>query len=198
MAMLGLVAWLAVVTDAFVNKPGGLVGLPRTATSSTTLSVPTSTYSAVVKSAPLIPFATAAAATRRRGGALNMASADFDQMQYTEAAWSVVAAVTKVAEYHKTSTVEAPLLLDFMLNPTKHGGGDDAESAKSVTVKVLEQAGIDVKILRQGLEEHLSKQPKMSQGGTQNIMGRDLPKVLENARTIQSILGVSEINCVSR
>jgi ATP-dependent Clp protease ATP-binding subunit ClpB len=123
-----------------------------------------------------------------------MSSPDFDQMQYTEAAWSAVAAVTKVAEYYRMSYVEAPLLLDFLLNPAKHNGGDDAQSANKAVIKVLEQAGVDVKTLRSSLEEHLSRQPKMSQGGTQNIMGKDLPKVLENARTIMSVLGDSFVS----
>lgn len=193
MAVLCVAASLG-VTGAFVNKPL-LVRASRATPSSSAASVQPASLAAF-KDLALAPFP----ASRRshRGGALKMASADFDQMQYTEAAWSVVAAVTKVAEYHKSSTVEAPLILDFMLNPGKHNGGDDAESAKSVTVKVLEQAGLDVKQLRQGLEEHLSRQPKMSQGGSQNIMGRDLPKVLENARTIQSILGVSEGDSVGQ
>ena len=119
-----------------------------------------------------------------------MASPDWDQMKYTEAAWGAVSSLTKVAEYYQSSAVEAPLLLDVLLNPSKHNAGDDAESAQKVVQKVLEQAGVSVKELRSGLETHLSKQAKMS-SGTQNIMGRDLPKVLENARTIQSVLGVS-------
>lgn len=132
---------------------------------------------------------------RRGTTALRMASPDWDQMKYTEAAWGAVSSLTKVAEYYQSSAVEAPLLLDVLLNPTKHSAGDDAESAQKVVKKVLEQAGVDVKKLRSSLETHLSKQAKMSEG-TQNIMGRDLPKVFDNARTIQSVLGVSCCNFV--
>ena len=177
MALLCVAASLG-ATDAFVNKP-----LVTRATSSFS--------SVTVQQQQLPPTSAFRPMINRRHTALQMASSDFDQMQYTEAAWSAVAAVTKVAEYYKMSYVEAPLLLDFLLNPGKHGGGEDAESANRVATKVLEQSGIDVKQLRSSLEEHLSRQPKLSSGGTQNIMGRDLPKVLESARTVQSVLGVS-------
>jgi ATP-dependent Clp protease ATP-binding subunit ClpB len=62
----------------------------------------------------------------------------------------------------------------------------------------LEQAGVDVSDLRSQLETHLSKQPKIqnssSGGSAQKIMGRDLPKVLEASRTIQSMLGDSFVS----
>jgi ATP-dependent Clp protease ATP-binding subunit ClpB len=54
---------------------------------------------------------------------------------------------------------------------------------------------VDVSDLRRALETHLSKQPKIqSNAGGQKVMGRDLPKVLEAARTIQSMLGDSFVS----
>lgn len=174
-------------TNAFVNKPS---------LTPFTSSAPTGSTSTGISALETIAGRTAYHRRfnnhqQRRGTtALRMASPDWDQMKYTEAAWGAVSSLTKVAEYYQSSAVEAPLLLDVLLNPSKHNAGDDAESAQKVVQKVLEQAGVSVKELRSSLETHLSKQAKMS-GGTQNVMGRDLPKVLDNARTIQSVLGVS-------
>lgn len=114
-----------------------------------------------------------------------------DESKYTEAAWSAVASATKAADFYQANAVEAPFLLEVMLNPSKHGAGDSAESAKRVVSKVLETAGVNVKEIRSGLEQHLSKQPKITGQTGQKMMGRDLPKVLESAKTIQSVLGVS-------
>ena len=85
------------------------------------------------------------------------------------------------------------MLLDVILNPTKHNAGDSAESAKSAVEKVFAKADVDVKKIRQELEDHMSKQPKLS--GTspeqQKTMGTDMVKVLEQARNSQTMLGVS-------
>ena len=127
---------------------------------------------------------------------LRMAAEDFNEAKYTEAAWSAIASLTKAADFYESSTVEAPLLLEIMLNPTKHGAGDDAEAAKRVVEKVLGKAGVDLKDLRSDLEKHLSKQPRMSGGGssTQKSMGRTLQKVLETARLGKSTLGDSFVS----
>lgn len=121
---------------------------------------------------------------------LRMAGGDFDESKYTEAAWSAVATLTKAAEYYEASTVEAPILLDIMLNPSKHNAGDDAESAKRVVEKVFQKANVDLNSLRSELEKYLAKQPKVS-GSSQKTMGRILQKVLEYARDTKNVLGVS-------
>jgi len=126
-----------------------------------------------------------------------MASDDFDQTKYTEASWAAIVALTKVADYYQASTVEAPFLLDVMLNPTKHGAGEDAESAKRVMEKVLGSAGVDTKKLRQDLENYLGKQPKLSNGSPQKAMGRSLQQVLETSRSSMSILGDSFVSTES-
>jgi ElaB/YqjD/DUF883 family membrane-anchored ribosome-binding protein len=127
---------------------------------------------------------------------LRMSSDDFNEQKYTEAGWAVVAALTKAADFHKTSTVESPILLDLLLNPSKHKAGDDAESARKAVEKVLKEVKCDVKALRQELETHLTQQPKM-QGDAinqQKTMGYSLPKVLEAARNAMSTLGDSFVS----
>lgn len=123
--------------------------------------------------------------------ALRMSSEDFDQAKYTESAWSAINALTRAADYYKASTVEPPLLLEILLNPSKHSAGDDGESARRVAEKALSQGGVDVKKLRGDLEAYLAKQPKIS-GDTQIIMGRTFQRVSDAARSIKMNLGVSE------
>jgi ATP-dependent Clp protease ATP-binding subunit ClpB len=119
-----------------------------------------------------------------------MASDDFNEAKYTEAAWSLISSLTKVADFYETTSVEAPLLLDLMLNPSKHNAGESAESAKRVVEKILTKANVNVSDLRSDLEVHLSKQARIRDSNSM-IMGRSLQKVLDTARIGQSILGVS-------
>ena len=124
--------------------------------------------------------------------ALQMAAEDFNESKYTEAAWSAIASLTKVADYYSATTVESPLLLDILLNPGKHNAGESAEAAKKVVEKVLQTAGVDVKELRKKLESYLAGQAKVTgSGSTQKALGPYLTKVLESARTVMSVLGVS-------
>jgi ATP-dependent Clp protease ATP-binding subunit ClpB len=123
-----------------------------------------------------------------------MAADDFNEAKYTEAAWSSIAALTKVADYYQTNACESFHLLDVLLNPSKHNAGDDAEAAKRVVDKILSSAGVDVKDLRRDLETHMGKQAKLTDGSAQKTMGRSLPKVLETARQTMSVLGDSFIS----
>lgn len=130
----------------------------------------------------------------RKSTSLQMASEDFNESKYTEAAWASIASITKAADFYETSQVEAPLLLEVMLNPVKHGAGEDAEAAKRVVEKVLSKAGVNIKDLRSALEKYLSKQPRVTGGGTvtqQRSMGRSFAKVLDTARQEKGVLGVS-------
>ena len=124
---------------------------------------------------------------------LHMASDNFNEAKYTEAAWSAIAALTDAADFYQAQTIEAPILLDVMLNPIKHNAGEDAEAAKRVVEKALGKAGTDVNELRKELEKYLSKQVRVSDGGAQKTMGRTLQKVLETARNGKEVLGVSFI-----
>lgn len=121
-----------------------------------------------------------------------MSSDDFNEQKYTESAWACMIALTKVAEFYTSTTVDSQMLLDVMLNPTKHNAGEDAEGAKRVAEKVLMKADINPNTLRQELEVYMSKQPKISGTmDTQKVMGRSMVNVLDKAREIQPLLGVS-------
>ena len=121
-----------------------------------------------------------------------MSADDFNEGKYTESAWACIASLTKAADYYSSTTVDSPMLLDIMLNPTKHNAGEDAESAKRVVEKVLMKADVNVNMLRQELEIYMSKQPKISGNmDAQKVMGRTMMKVLEKARDTKGLLGVS-------
>lgn len=121
---------------------------------------------------------------------LHMAAEDFNEAKYTETAWSSVSSLTKVADFYQASTVEAPFLLDVMLNPSKHNAGESADAAQKVVEKALGKAGVNVKELRSELETFLAKQARLSDYSSKS-MGYTLQKVLETARVGQSVLGVS-------
>jgi hypothetical protein len=55
----------------------------------------------------------------RESTLLRMAADDFNESKYTEAAWSAIATLTKAADYYEASTIEAPILVDILLNPQK-------------------------------------------------------------------------------
>ena len=127
--------------------------------------------------------------------ALRMSSDDFNEQKYTEAAWASVAALTKVADKYQMTMVDPPLLLDVLLNPTKHQAGESAEAAKKAAEKVLKAAGVDLKVLREELDQYIEKQPKVTgNGAQQKTMGYNLPKVFDAARTATSSLGDSFVS----
>lgn len=144
---------------------------------------------ALVPSSSFVGMKTRPMKGQRSLTSLRMAADDFDQSKYTESAWSAIASLTKAADYYEASTVDPPLLMDILLNPSKHGAGDDGESAKKVVEKALQRAGVNVKDLRSELEKYLAKQPKVS-GSSQVVMGRNFQKLLDSARTNKSMLGV--------
>jgi ATP-dependent Clp protease ATP-binding subunit ClpB len=128
-----------------------------------------------------------------RETSLRMAADAFNEGKYTEAAWSTIATLTKAADYYETSTIESPILLDVLLNPTKHNAGDSAESAKRVVEKVFGKAGVDTKELRSELEKYLAKQAKMKDSSQKSI-GRNLARVLDAASDAKDVLGDSFIS----
>jgi hypothetical protein len=122
---------------------------------------------------------------------LQMAAEDFNEGKYTEAAWSIIASLTKAADFYQTTSVEAPLLLDIMLNPTKHSAGENADAARTVTEKILSSAGVDIKTMRSELEKYMSKQARVSgDSSQQKVLGRSMQQVLDAARATKAILGV--------
>eukprot|EP00547_Thalassionema_nitzschioides_P004690 CAMPEP_0194217664 /NCGR_PEP_ID=MMETSP0156-20130528/21914_1 /TAXON_ID=33649 /ORGANISM="Thalassionema nitzschioides, Strain L26-B" /LENGTH=911 /DNA_ID=CAMNT_0038946777 /DNA_START=305 /DNA_END=3040 /DNA_ORIENTATION=- len=121
-------------------------------------------------------------------------SDSFSSDKYTEAAWAVLASLSKASDYYEASTIEAPIMVDILLNPSKHAPGDEkTESAKRVAEKILQKANVDVPSLRSELEKYLAKQPKVSNSANK-MQGQSLMKVLERARTNQSLLGDSFIS----
>eukprot|EP00586_Coscinodiscus_wailesii_P013634 CAMPEP_0172519750 /NCGR_PEP_ID=MMETSP1066-20121228/291601_1 /TAXON_ID=671091 /ORGANISM="Coscinodiscus wailesii, Strain CCMP2513" /LENGTH=1055 /DNA_ID=CAMNT_0013302393 /DNA_START=145 /DNA_END=3313 /DNA_ORIENTATION=- len=127
---------------------------------------------------------------RSKTSALRMASDDFSEASYTEAAWSAIASLTKAADYYSTTTLEAPLLLDVLLSPSKHAPGDDgAKAAASVVEKTLMKAGADTKTLKADLETYMSQQAKMTSGSAgQKTMGQTLARVFDGARQNKLVL----------
>jgi hypothetical protein len=123
--------------------------------------------------------------------ALQMAAEDFDETKYTEAAWSLITALTKAADYYQAENVDAPFLLELMLNPSTHNAGDNAEAARKVVEKILTKSGTDIKALKSELETYFSKQAKLSTESKNKVMGRTLQKVLDAARVGKNVLGVS-------
>jgi len=129
---------------------------------------------------------------------LKMNTADTSsQESYTDAAWEVIAALPKVTEFHSTSSAEAPHLLDILLNPAKHNlqNDDKLESAHKVVMNILATAGVDVNQMKSELENHFSKQPKITITGdvgmvsSKKVMGQSLQRVLETARDSKGELG---------
>ncbi|KAL3776200.1 hypothetical protein HJC23_011067 [Cyclotella cryptica] len=135
---------------------------------------------------------------QQRTFGLRMASSeDFDQTKYTEAAWATLAALPACAESYMSTSVEAPMLLAILLNPTKYQAGESAMTAKQVAMQLLEDAGVDVQQLRNDVEAYLEKQPKVTLGdgaSTQKSMGRVLADVLQAGREIKSELKDSYIS----
>ena len=114
--------------------------------------------------------------------ALRMSSNDyFNEQTYTEAAWSAMISLQSAAESYQATQVEAPMLLDTLLNPSKYSGKDSADSARQVAEGVLTKAGVNMDTLRSELEGYFKKQPKVSGGSGQITMGRNLNAVLRKA-----------------
>lgn len=116
---------------------------------------------------------------------------NFDQNQYTDAAWSAIAALPGCADYHSATSVDAPQLLSILLNPTRYQAGEGALTARQVATKLLEDAGVDVERLTRDVEAYLDKQPKVSgDTSSQKSMGRTLGEVLGAARGVRDGLKV--------
>jgi len=131
--------------------------------------------------------------SRRLKTALQMANEDMSQAAYTDAAWELISSLPKAADYYSTSTVEAPLLMDVMLNPSKHSSSDGAKSAQKVAEKLLTNAKVNVQDLKRALEDYLSKQVRVSDTSSK-MMGGSLKRILEEARNNKKILNDSFVS----
>eukprot|EP00371_Babesia_bovis_P001286 XP_001609933.1 ClpB [Babesia bovis T2Bo] len=100
-----------------------------------------------------------------------------DSEDFTDKAWEAVSSLAEVANKYKSSFVEADMLLLNILNLGE----------ESTCHKILATAGVDIDKMREELEAHLSKQPRMSGGfGDQKVLGRTLQNVLTVTRRIKS------------
>lgn len=123
----------------------------------------------------------------------------FDSTRYTEAAFATLAALPFCAESYSATAVEAPMLLSILLNPTKYQASDAAVNAKAVAVKLLEDAGVDVEALKNGVEDYLERQPTVTITGDgseskQKSLGNALKDVMETATEIKKELKDSYIS----
>lgn len=131
----------------------------------------------------------------RQTTTLRMADDDFNEGKYTESAWACMASLTKAADYYTATTIEAPILLDLMLNPSKHNAGENAEAAKRTVEKILIKADVDVNQIKKELEMFMSKQPKVTGNmDAQKVLGRSLMKVLDRSRDAKGLLGDSYVS----
>jgi ATP-dependent Clp protease ATP-binding subunit ClpB len=127
---------------------------------------------------------------------------DFDQTKYTDAAWSAIAALPAAADVYSATSVDAPMLLAILLNPTKYQAGENALTARQVVVKLLQDSvddsntAFDIDNLRSDVETYLNKQPKVSGtgGDSQKRMGRTLAEVLKASRDVRDGLQDSFIS----
>lgn len=144
--------------------------------------------------ATLHPLASRTRRSSKSTTSLRMAEQDFDQTQYTDAAWSTIAALPACSDFYSATSVDAPMLLAILLNPTKYQAGEAAGTARQVTIKLLEDAGADIDKLTKEVESFLEKQPKVS-GDTsdQKSLGRTLAESLEAGRGVRDGLKVSYI-----
>ena len=136
--------------------------------------------------------------SRSTKSALQMSSSqDFDQQQYTDASWSAISTLPQCADYYSATSVDAPMLLAILLNPTKYQASENASTAKQVVTKLLNDANVNVDKLKDDVEEYLQKQPTVSgDTSTQKSMGRTLGEVLEAGRGVRDGLKVC-ILCIS-
>ena len=133
---------------------------------------------------------------------LHQAADDFDQTKYTDAAWSAIAALPAVADAYGATSVDAPMLLSVLLNPTKYRAGENALTARQVVVKLLQDSvdgnnnTFDIDDLRSDVEAYLDKRPKVSGTGleSQKRMGRTLAEVLKASRDVRDGLRDSYVS----
>jgi len=132
---------------------------------------------------------------------LHQAADDFDQTKYTDAAWSAIAALPAVADAYGATSVDAPMLLGVLLNPTKYKAGENALTARQVVVKLLQDSvdgdtTFDIDELRRDVEAYLDERPKVSGTGLdgQKRMGRTLAEVLKASRDVRDGLRDSYVS----
>lgn len=184
------------VVDAFGIGSANNIITPRRKISNVIATCPSSFLSSIASNSQ----------ARRTTTRLYQVADDFDQTKYTDAAWSAIAALPAAADAYSATSVDAPMLLSILLNPTKYQAGTNALTARQVVVKLLEDAVVvvdeygsntsfDIDSLRSDVEAYLDKQPKVSgTGESQKRMGRTLADVLKASRDVRDGLQDSYIS----
>ena len=190
-------AVLVVVVEAFAPTILHNTNIHMTPPSSSSSS---SSSSSTPSHAIISDHAHTSASSRRRSTQLFLSDNSnnnnnyFDQTQYTDAAWSAIVGLPPCSNYYSSTSVDAPMLLSILLNPTKYQvpNIDNALTAKTVVTKLLTDAGVtNIDIIKRDVEKYLEKQPKVSgDTSTQKSLGRVLGEVLEAARGVKDGLKV--------
>ena len=119
----------------------------------------------------------------------------FSQQSYTDAAWASIAALPVVSDYYAATVLEAPMLLDVLLNPAKHSKAEEKiKSAQKIVEKTFLKAGVNLQQMKQELETFMAKQPRLSGDTSNKVLGQSLQKVLDRAKESKQILNDSYIS----
>lgn len=97
---------------------------------------------------------------------------------YTEKAWDAIAKLPQYADKYSTQYVEATHILRALLD----------EGPAGLAQRIIFKAGGDVKVLEKSLEEHFSKQPRISDTSTK-AMGKSMTDCLTKANNFKRELG---------
>lgn len=98
---------------------------------------------------------------------------------YTENAWNVLSKLGDISSKYQSAYVEADTLLLGLLDDEKD----------SICMRALESIPVDTEKLKEDLETHLKRQPKMSGGFEQKVLGRILQNVLGTSKRIKAEFG---------
>jgi ATP-dependent Clp protease ATP-binding subunit ClpB len=97
---------------------------------------------------------------------------------YTEKAWDAVAKLPQYGDKYSTQSLEATHLLRGLLD----------EGPGGLAHRILSKAGVDAKVVDTKLEDHLSKQPRVSDV-TSKIMGKTLINSLQSSANFKKEMG---------
>lgn len=97
---------------------------------------------------------------------------------YTEKAWDAIAKLPQYADKYSTQYIEATHILRALLD----------EGADGLAQRIIFKAGGDGKLLEKNLEEHFSKQPKISDTQDKS-MGKSMIECLTKANNFKRELG---------
>lgn len=97
---------------------------------------------------------------------------------YTEKAWDVIAKLPQYGDKYSAQSLEATHLLKSLLD----------EGPGGLTHRIFHKAGIDTKAVDTKLEEHLKKQPRVSDV-TDKMMGKSLLSSLSNSLAFKKEFG---------